>query len=73
MFLGPHLGHMEVHRLGVKLELQPLAYPRVTATQDPSPHHKLQHSSRQRRILNPLIEARDQICVLMDTSQIHFH
>ena len=30
----------------------------------------LHHSSRQRRILNPLSKARDQTCVLMVTSQI---
>ena len=29
-------------------------------------------ASWQWRILNPLIEARDQTCVLMDTGQIHF-
>ena len=29
------------------------------------------HSSRQRRVLNPLIEARDQTCNLMVPSQIH--
>ena len=33
----------------------------------------LHHSSRQCQILNPLSEVRDQACVLMDTSQIHFH
>ena len=33
----------------------------------------LHHSSRQLRILNPLSEAGDQTCVLMDASQIHFH
>ena len=33
-FLGPHLWHMEVPRLGVDSELQLLAY--TTATQDPS-------------------------------------
>ena len=33
----------------------------------------LHHSSQQRRILNPLREARDQTCVLVDASQIHFH
>ena len=31
------------------------------------------HSSRQRRILNPLIEVRDRTRLLMDTSQICFH
>ena len=34
-FLGPHPQHMEVPRLGVKLEPQPLAYTIVTATWDP--------------------------------------
>ena len=32
-FLGPHLQHMEVPRLGVKLELQLPAYTTATATQ----------------------------------------
>ena len=32
----------------------------------------LHHSSQQCQILNPLSEARDQACVLMDTSQIRF-
>ena len=32
----------------------------------------LHHSSRKRQILNSVSEARDQTCVLMDTSQIHF-
>ena len=30
----------------------------------------LHHSSRQCQILNPLGEARDQTCILMDTSQV---
>ena len=29
--------------------------------------------TQQHQILNPLIEARNRTCVLMDTSQIHFH
>ena len=33
----------------------------------------LYHSSQQHWILNPLSEARDQTCVLMGPSQIHFH
>ena len=32
----------------------------------------LHHSSGQCRILNPLKEARDQTCVLMDASQISY-
>ena len=51
LFLGPLLRHMEVPRLGVELELQPLAYARATATLDPSRVCNLHHSSRQRRIL----------------------
>ena len=36
-FLGLHLQHMEVPRLGVKLELQLPAYTTATAMQDPPP------------------------------------
>ena len=48
-FLGLHLWHMEVPRLGVKLELQPLAYTTgpATAMQDPSLICDLHHSSWQ--------------------------
>ena len=35
------------------------------------PH--LHHSSWQRQILNPLKEARDRTCILMDTCQICSH
>ena len=35
-FLGPQLWHMEVPRLGLKSELQLLAYTTGTATRDPS-------------------------------------
>ena len=34
-FAGLHPGHMEVPRLGVESELQPLAYTTATATPDP--------------------------------------
>ena len=54
------LQHMEVPRLGVELELQPPAYARATTTWDSSCVCNLHHSSQQRRILNPLSEARDQ-------------
>ena len=73
VFLGLHLQHMEVPRLAVDLELQPPAYATATAAQDPSRVFDLHHSSRQRRIPNPLIEAReDETHILMDTSRICF-
>ena len=50
-FLGPLPWHMEVSRLGVELELQPLACARATATLDPSRVFDLHRSSQQRRIL----------------------
>ena len=50
---------MEVPRLRVELELQLLAYTTATATRDLSCIFDLYHNSRQRRILNPLSEARD--------------
>ena len=71
-FLGPHLWHMKVPRLGIKLELQLLASTTATATQDPSHICDPHHSSWQRQILNPVSKARDRTLNLMDTSQIHF-
>ena len=71
-FLGLHLRHMEFPRLGVEQKLQLLAYTIATATPDLSLVRDLHHSSRQRRILNPLSEARDRTCNLMVPSQIHF-
>ena len=68
-----HPRHMEVPRLGVKLEMQLLAYATAIARQDPSCICDLHHSSRQCQIFNPLSRARDQTWVLMDASQIHFH
>ena len=69
-FLGMHPCHMEVLRLGVKSELYLPAYTTAAATRDPI--HVCDHSSRQCQILNPHSEARDQTCILMDASQIHF-
>ena len=58
-FLGVHLQHMEVPRLGVKLEVKLLPYTTATtAMRDPSHicdrHHSLQHQTP-----NPLNKARD--------------
>ena len=58
-FLGPYLQHMEVPRLGVKLELQLPIYTTATAMWDLSPDCSLHHSSQKHQILNPLSQARD--------------
>ena len=71
-FLGQHLRHMEVPRLGVQLELQLPVYTTATVTPDPSCVCDLQHSSQQSQILNPLSEARDRTRTFMVPSQIHF-
>ena len=57
-FLGPHLQHMDVPRLGVKSELQKPACATATGTLDPSRVCDLHHSSRQHRIhqARPVIE-----------------
>ena len=64
---------MEVPRLGVELEWQPLAYTTATPMPDQSCTCDLHHSSWPCWILNPLNEARDRTCLLMVTSQICFH
>ena len=58
---------MKIPRLGVDWEL-----PYIPATTIPDPSHvcDLHHSSWQRWLLNPLSEARDRTCILMDTSQV---
>ena len=66
VFLGLHLQHMEVPRLGVQSELQLLAY--ATATFDPSHVRDLHHSSWQCRILNWLSKTRNQTRILMDAN-----
>jgi len=71
-FLGLHPRHMKDPRLGVQSERQLSAYTTATAMRDLSRVCNLHHSSWQHRILNPLNEARDRTCNLMDTSQIHF-
>ena len=70
VFLGPNPWHMEVSRLGVELELQLPAYTTATVSPDPSHVYNLYHNSRQHQILNPLREARDWTCSLMDTSWV---
>ena len=64
---------MEVPRVGVKLELQLLAYATATAMPDPSQVCDLNHSSRQHRILNSLTKARDRNHILMDANRIHYN
>ena len=72
-FLGPHLQHVEVPRLGVKSELQLPADTPATATQDPSHVCDLHHSLWQCRILNPPSEAKDGPRILMDASRVCYH
>ena len=68
LFLCLHLWHKEVPRLGVKQELQLLAYTTATATPDPS--HICDQCLRQWQILIPLIKARDRTLILLNTSQV---
>ena len=63
---------MKVPRLGVKLELQLLAYTTATTMQDLSCICDLHHNSQQHQIPDPLIEARDKTHLLMDTSWSNF-
>ena len=62
---------MEVLRLGVKLELQLLAYTTATAMQDLCRICNLYQSSWPRQILTLLSEARDWTYILMDASLVH--
>ena len=61
---------MEFPRLGVESELQLPAYATAAAAWDLSHVCNLHHSSRQLQILNPLSEARDRTCILMDASRV---
>jgi len=63
---------MEVPRLGFLSGLQLPVYTTATATPDLSHVCNILHSARQRQILNPLSEARDQTPNLMSPSKIHF-
>ena len=71
--LGPHVQRMEVPRLGIKSELQLLAYTTAIATPDLSLICDLHQSSGQYRILNPLSQDTDWTCNLMVLSRIRFH
>ena len=55
---------MEVPRLGVESELQPQQHQICASSATYTT------AQQQRRILNPLREARDQTCVLKDAGQI---
>ena len=57
-------------QLGVERELLLPASTPATATRDSSHVCDLHHGSGQRRILNPLSEARDRARILMGTSQV---
>ena len=54
VFLGPHLWHRKIPKLGVESEVQLPTYTTATARQDLSCVCDLHHSSRQHRILNIL-------------------
>jgi len=56
----------------VESELQRPTYTTAAATPELSHTCNLHHNSGQCRILNPLIQARDQTHNLMVPSQIHF-
>ena len=62
--------HMEVARLGVKLELQLQVYATATARPDLSCVWDLHHSSQKCWIFNPLSEARDRTHILMESSPV---
>ena len=58
---------------GLKSELQLLASTTATAMWDLSLVFDLHHSLWQRQILNPLSEAEDGTCVLMDPRRVCYH
>ena len=69
LFFRTALWHMDVPRRGIRSELQlPACTTTATAMPDPSCICDLHHSSWQCQIPYPLIEARDQTSILMDTS-----
>ena len=62
-----HLWHMKISRLRAESELHLWAYATAMATPDLGCIFDLHYSFQQHWILTPLSEARDQICILMDT------
>ena len=70
-FLGQHLWHTEVSRLGAIWSYTLPAY--TTAMSALSPVCNQHHSSQQCLILDPLSEAQDQTCNLIVPSRIRFH
>ena len=56
-------------RAGGRIEAADEAYSTAPATRDPSCICYLHNSLQQSWILNPLRKARDQTCILMDTSR----
>ena len=72
IFLGLHPWHRELPRLGVELELQLPAYATATPTQNPSLVCNLHCTLQQGWIFKLLSKARDQTCILRDTSTVLF-
>ena len=72
-FLGLHLWHMKVPRLGVELGLQLSVYTTARTIPDLSLVFNLQLRSQQHWILNSESKARDWTRLLMDTSRVHYH
>ena len=58
-FLGLHMRHIDVPRLGVESELWLPVCATATVKPDPSLVFDVHHSSRQCRIFNPLKQVRD--------------
>ena len=67
-FFVLYLWHMDVPRLGVKLEVQLSAYGTDTGTLDLGHVCDLCHSLQQCQILNPLSKARDGTHIIMDST-----
>ena len=65
--------HMKVPRLGAEWELQLLACAAATATPDLSPICDPHCCSHQCQILKPPSKARDQTCILTDTSRVRYY